>query len=118
MRRKRPTKRQIVEAWEKAGGRCWRCGHKIAGKPTPVKTRQEYSHSQVAAILCGDPAFHRFLEENYQHLSTGANPDDFDPPSLVRQICGVNSRAEFDSDPHAAQRWMSLKGRFEAWKRL
>ncbi len=35
MPRKRPTKRQIVEAWEKYGGRCWRCGHKIAGKPTP-----------------------------------------------------------------------------------
>ena len=34
--RKRYSKRQIVEYWEKANGRCWRCGQKITGKKTPV----------------------------------------------------------------------------------
>lgn len=36
MTRQRYTKRQIVEFWEAAGGRCWRCGKKIEGKPTPI----------------------------------------------------------------------------------
>jgi hypothetical protein len=30
------TKRQIVEYWEAGGGRCWRCGERIEGKPTPL----------------------------------------------------------------------------------
>jgi hypothetical protein len=36
MQRKRYTKRQVVEFWEKANGRCWRCLEKIQGKPTPI----------------------------------------------------------------------------------
>jgi hypothetical protein len=35
MKRKRSTKRQLVEMWRASGGRCWRCGKKIEGKPTP-----------------------------------------------------------------------------------
>jgi hypothetical protein len=76
------------------------------------------SLTQQAAILCGDPRFRKFLEEKYQHLSTGADPGDFDAPSMVREICGVDSRAEFDSDPHAGQRWRQLNAGFEAWKVL
>jgi hypothetical protein len=35
-KRKKYTKRQIVQHWDVSDGRCWRCGEKIAGKPTPV----------------------------------------------------------------------------------
>jgi hypothetical protein len=34
--RKDYTKRQIVGFWEAGQGRCWRCGEKIVGKPTPA----------------------------------------------------------------------------------
>lgn len=32
MKRKRLTKRQIVEHWEASGGRCWRCETKIVNE--------------------------------------------------------------------------------------
>ncbi len=75
------------------------------------------SLTQQAAILCGDARFRKFLEEKYQHLSLGADPGDFDAPSMVREICGVDSRAEFDTDTHAGQRWRSLHAGYEAWLR-
>jgi hypothetical protein len=82
---------------------------------TPPKPK---SLAQQAGILCGEITFLKFLEENYQHLVTGPISNDFDAASMVRQICGVESRADFDSDPAAGQRWRSLKGQFEAWKTL
>lgn len=88
----------------------------LADDETPVPRQKPIALSQQSAILCGDPVFIKFLEENYEHLATGVEANDFDPASMVRQICGVDSRAEFDTDPHAAQRWRSLKGGYDAWR--
>jgi hypothetical protein len=36
----------------------------------------------------------------------------------VRAICGVDSRAEFDSDAAAGLRWRALETAFQGWKML
>jgi len=39
MTRKRYSRRQVLEHWEAAHGRCWRCGERITGTPTPLYGR-------------------------------------------------------------------------------
>ena len=70
------------------------------------------SLAQQAGILCSEPVFAKFLEETHPHIEAT------DTAYAVRQICGVDSRAEFDSDPAKGQLWRSLKGKFDAWKML
>jgi len=65
-----------------------------------------------AGILCNAPTFAKFLEENYKHI------DSHDPAEVVRRVCGVDSRAEFDTNAAAGQRWRSLKAYYEGWRNL
>jgi hypothetical protein len=54
--------------------------------------------SQWVALRCKEPLFWRFLQVK-------------DEPSaihVVRSLCGVKSRSEFDSDPAAAQRFHQI----------
>ena len=74
---------------------------------------EKISLAQQAGIMCGEPTFLRFLEENYAHIGKADN--DFGAVQMVREICGVVSRSEFDSDPAAGQRWRDVKGKFDAW---
>jgi hypothetical protein len=67
------------------------------------------SLAQQAGILCGDARFAAFLMETHPHIVAA------DPALAVREICGVDSRAEFDKDETAGQRWRQLKGAFDAW---
>jgi hypothetical protein len=71
--------------------------------------------SQVSALLGEEPAFHRFLEDMH-----GAEPvTNADEAAVeVRRICKVDSRAEFDTDPHAAARWRSLETEYKAWSKI
>lgn len=69
------------------------------------------SLAQQAGILASDARFLAFLAETHPHIvKEGAD--------AIREICGVDSRAEFDTDPHAGQRWRQLKGAFDAWLTL
>ena len=68
------------------------------------------SHAQMAGILCNDPMFQKFMREMYPDLNDKLVAD------LVREHCLVESRAEFDTDTGAGDRWYGLKGAFQAWK--
>jgi len=68
-----------------------------------------------AGILCNAPTFVKFLEENYKHIDTGS---PWDAAEVVRAVCGVDSRAEFDSNSAAGRRWLDLKAYYEGWKNL
>lgn len=97
-------------------------GWPVPGNETPVAIARlntfkepkapKGSLAQQAGILCGDVRFAKFLEETHPHIEA------VDTAEAVRTICGVLSRAEFDSDPAAGQRWRCLKGQFEGWKTL
>jgi hypothetical protein len=69
--------------------------------------------SAQAAMRCDQPEFWAFLrEEKKQRLV--ANKDD--AATAVRKICGVNSRAHFNTSHTARVMWHQLDTEFETWK--
>jgi hypothetical protein len=87
----------------------------VQAEPKPAK---KTSLAQQAGIRCGEPAFLKFLTEEYCDADVRAPENDFDAAAIVRIITDVESRAEFDSDPAAGQRWKDLEGRYRAWLRV
>ena len=83
-------------------------------EPRPEPKAARGSLAQQAAIQCNDAVFRKFIEERF---STEARTN-IEAAAAVREICCVESRAEFDSDPAASQRWHEMNGSFAAWKRL
>jgi hypothetical protein len=76
--------------------------------------------SRQAAMLCGEYRFHAFLSGTFPDV-WGENrqyplDDSQIAAAVVRHICQVQSRSEFDTNPEAAARWRDLHGKFEAWK--
>lgn len=99
-----------------------------ADKPMPVEPEatapsitkagrnwREISFSQQAGILSADADFQQWLG-----VSAGLDADDEITASaiagaaavLIRERCGVTSRAELDRDPDAAERWIKLSHDF------
>jgi len=64
--------------------------------------------AQQAGILCGDPQFQAWVKHNY-----GTD----DPATVVRNVCGVASRADLDSTPSTQKRWDNFCGSFRDWQR-
>lgn len=73
--------------------------------------------SQQAGILCGNPAFGRWLAKVGMLVTDGDVAKD-DPTEravkAVRKYCGVASRAYIDRDDDAARKWDALRNRFHA----
>jgi hypothetical protein len=68
---------------------------------------------QQAGILCSDSAFRRYLS---LFLGVPGEPITQDEAiDVVRQICGVASRAELDGDQTAAFRWLLLERDYRRW---
>jgi hypothetical protein len=69
------------------------------------------------AMMCANPAFHRWAQEHFTR-EWGDAPGDTPTAwaaSVVRAVCGIESRAELDSDEAAAKRFHALIRRpFEA----
>lgn len=71
----------------------------------------ELSLSAQAAIRSGDPEFMEFM------LSQGfSNHESHDIAQWIRECCAVDSRAEFNTDECAANRWKALDGQFRQWQ--
>lgn len=109
--------------------------HEAFGEPTPdgstwvavallqpetsrvVEQTDKHRLSRQAAMLCDDPRFRAFLNEysgcDDANINACAGPAG--SAAMVRLLCGVDSRAEFDTNPEAAQKWRNLKASFEAW---
>jgi hypothetical protein len=63
-----------------------------------------------AAIICGTHDFQRFA----RHMGHAASEDG--ASDLVRQYCGVDSRAYLDHLPDAARKFATLMRQFNDWK--
>ena len=62
------------------------------------------------AMICSNPAFHRWAQEAFPaqwEAALGKTPTDWSA-SVVRAVCGIESRAELDNNEAAAQRFHSL----------
>ncbi|NTG98895.1 hypothetical protein G6L95_06555 [Agrobacterium rhizogenes] len=77
------------------------------------KNRRPADYAAECAMKCGDRLFRRFLVEEH------GVPDVADAERVavsIREILRIESRAELNSDPAAAARWVDLRGAFEAWR--
>lgn len=99
-----------------ANGRPSGFGPENAGS-TPAagtKDRRRFSElppAQQAALKCQDEAFRRFM------VDTGHSPsmDESDVAAAVRDACGINSRSVLNTNPSAAERWLTLLREFDVW---
>lgn len=66
--------------------------------------------SAQAGIRCADPMFMQYLN----HLGY-KNQNAEQAAGVVRLICGVDSRKEFDTRGSAGSVWMGLDADFEQW---
>lgn len=87
-------------------------------KVTRLHERRDWGtlgRAQRAGIRCGDAKFLAWLSER-EHSTIGV----FEPEvaaNVVRNICGVRSRAELDTDFGAGHRWDDLDAEFRNWQR-
>lgn len=81
----------------------------------PEKQKRDWTElkpSAQAAIRCNEPVFWSYLRE---HLYYPVNTAD-EAAETVRKICGVNTRAAFNSNEKANDLWQNLDRDFGAWK--
>ena len=79
------------------------------------KRWEDMPPAQQAAIRCGEAKFWEFLED-YSNLSWSiANADG--AASVVRELCGIQSRRELNDAPAAAEAWRKLDSQYWLWKR-
>jgi len=87
-------------------------------QPRPDRAKKSWRDlkpSQQAGIRCDDIAFTPFLFEEHHHhfMESGARPAE-----CVRLICGVNSRADLDTNHKARVIWHQLSDQYEAWLKV
>jgi hypothetical protein len=85
-----------------------------------LKAKGPATLAQIAGILCNDERFLQFLDEKYSHIAplTRGIPDREAKQwaaEKIREITGVDSRKEFDTDNRAGHRFVMLKEAFDKW---
>lgn len=85
--------------------------------PKERKRFDELTPAAQAGMRCQDEKFVEFLHDrNPDWLADGS--DDDEAAQMVRQICGVESRSELNSDAIALSRWKGLEADFQTWLRF
>lgn len=75
--------------------------------------------ARTAAILCGDPAFQRFLATSHPLVwdQYAALPASERAAAVLRHACGIRSRKELDSDTNAQRAYHQRIGLpFSTWR--
>jgi hypothetical protein len=77
------------------------------------KERRQIGLAERAGILCGGHLFQRFLAQRVGRPVANS----VEAGQIVRDLCGVKSRAEFDSNREAGAKFIDLKADYALWKR-
>ena len=72
--------------------------------------------SQIAAILCNNAVFQKFIEE--QSDGWDHRPTSDEAAEWLRANCGIKSRVELNANEVAAQRFKKIRGQYDAWTKL
>lgn len=93
-----------------------------AAKDSSVEPKErrrfgELAPSAQAAMRCQDEKFVEFLDKRFPDFR-GVDPGDDEAVQLVRQICGVESRSQLNTDAIALSRWKGLEADFQTWLRF
>lgn len=83
-------------------------------QPRSAPEGDQKNHAAEAGILCAEPAFMAFLEEEHG-LERPLSAEK--AAQKVRSLCGVTSRKDLNNDARAADAWRQLRGEYRAWKR-
>lgn len=81
---------------------------------TAGKDRQPFNGlklSNQAALRCNDEQFKVYLMDEYPSVSAKYN----DAADVVRELCSVKSRAEFDNNVSSASHWRDLESEYQDW---
>lgn len=68
------------------------------------------SYAKGAALVCRQAVFRDFVTTKGYRAET-----DAEAACVMRDYCGVKSRAEFDSDPSARDRYLAMLNEMNAW---
>lgn len=82
-------------------------------RPPPAQDRVKPNHAAEAAMLCGEPAFKRFLIERHGLESPAT---DERATQKLRGLLGVTSRSAINEDDTVRSRWLDLRREFHEWK--
>lgn len=69
--------------------------------------------SQIAGMLCGVGSFQQFILENSKDWDHRPTSDE--AAVWLRTVCGVESRAELNTNQIAAQRFVKIRADYNAW---
>lgn len=75
------------------------------------------TNSAVAKLLSNDPVFWEWMEQAGYAFPDGLSANSLIRATwLIRNECGVQSRAELDHNPEAAKIFRNMMGEFDNWK--
>lgn len=92
--------------------------HRNQKKTLPETKQKGGQLSQEAGKMCGNKKYHLFLMAEYSEIWNRAGylfNNDNAAAYCTRELCGVLSRAEIDSQPTAKKRFMALMHEFSVW---
>jgi hypothetical protein len=72
------------------------------------------NYAAECAMKCNDQMFRRFLVEEYK-LTDVTDAERI--AVKIRYILRIDTRNELNTDAGARNRWLDMRGKFEAWKR-
>jgi hypothetical protein len=87
-------------------------------QPTQARAARPFTSlplPQQAALLCQDPIFRAFLNEEAPD-NIGTVDTIVDTATALRKICGVASRRDLNPENDGGQTFMQWRDRFIAWK--
>lgn len=91
---------------------------KPAREPKEKRKWEDLKLSMQASIRCGEPAFWKFLMETFGHLGAAIADSPESAAAMVRSLCCVRSRAEFNTSPLGAKHWNDLECSYQAWLKV
>jgi hypothetical protein len=80
----------------------------------PLKPRQKFDElkpSAQAGIRCSDADYSTFLMDTFPDIAA----EHHDAAGVVRELCGITSRAELNSNKDAAFVWNETEAKYQAW---
>lgn len=80
-------------------------------KHKPRRPFNELKLSARAGIRCGDEQYSLFLMDVFPETAAKYT----DPADVVRQLCGITSRAELDTNFDAATEWQHIEDKYQGW---
>lgn len=82
-----------------------------AGSAPKEKWIPEYQNpAKTCALLCQKESFWNFISERGKRCENEADAAEY-----VRHQCGVNTRADFATNPVALRKWQVIERAYEAW---